>query len=102
MHLITWKRLEQWADGHPDARNWLAAWGAVVLEAEWRNLADVRQVYPHADEVRVSSGRPVTIFNVRGNRYRMVTAIHYDKRRVYTLRFMTHAEYDKDRWKETL
>ena len=42
------------------------------------------------------------MFNVCGNDYRLIVAIHYDKRRVYTLRFMTHAQYDKNQWKKDL
>ena len=101
MRLITWKRLEQWGDEYPDARTWLAAWGVAALAADWGSLDDVRTVYPHADEVVVESGKPVTIFNVKGNRYRMITAIHYNTACIYTMRFMTHAEYSKDRWKGT-
>jgi mRNA interferase HigB len=59
-------------------------------------------VYPHADAVTVASGRTVVVFNIRGNRYRLVTAIHYNRQLVYTLRFMTHAEYSKNRWKDML
>jgi mRNA interferase HigB len=65
-------------------------------------MAEVRRAYPHADPVPVASGRSVVVFNIRGNRYRLVTAIHYNRQIVYTLRFMTHAEYSKDRWKDTL
>lgn len=102
MRLITWKRLEQWSREHADARHWLDAWGAAVIEAEWKNLGQVRETYPHADEVIVESERPVTVFNVRGNRYRMITAIHYNTQCVYAMRFMAHAEYSKDQWKKTL
>lgn len=102
MRLITWRRLEQWGDEYPDVRTWLAAWGVAALVADWGSLDDVRTVYPHADEVVVESRKPVTIFNVKGNRYRMISAIHYNTACVYTMRFMTHAEYCKDRWKGTL
>lgn len=44
----------------------------------------------------------MVVFNIRGNRYRLVTAIHYNRQVIYTLRFMTHADYSKDRWKDTL
>jgi mRNA interferase HigB len=71
-------------------------------DATWRSLAELRQVYPHADPVGVASGRTVVVFNIRGNRYRLITAIHYNRQVIYTLRFLTHAEYSKDRWKETL
>jgi mRNA interferase HigB len=65
-------------------------------------LSEVRRVYPHADPVAVASNRTVVVFNIRGNRYRLITAIHYNRQVIYTLRFLTHAEYSKDRWKEDL
>jgi mRNA interferase HigB len=94
--------VKTWAAQYPDAAESLAAWLKNASDATWGNLAELRQVYPHADPVVVASGRTVVVFNVRGNRYRLVTAIHYNRQIIYTLRFMTHAEYSKDRWKDTL
>jgi len=91
-----------WSARYPDAAEALAAWLKNASRAAWANLTEVRQVYPHADLVPVGSGRSVVVFNIRGNRYRLVTAIHYNRQVIYTLRFMTHAEYSKDRWKDTL
>lgn len=87
---------------HPDAAESLAAWLKNASNATWRNLGEVRQMYPHSDPVGVGSGRTVVVFNIRGNRYRLVTAIHYNRQLIYTLKFMTHAEYSKNRWKDTL
>lgn len=85
----------------PAARH-LEVWRKTVRAAAWRNLVDVRRSYPDTDAVKVRSGRTVLIFNIRRNDYRLIAAIHYNRQIVYTLRFMTHAEYSKDRWKETL
>lgn len=63
---------------------------------------DVRRTYPGTDAVRVRSGRQVLVFNIRRNDYRLIVATHFNRQIVYTLRFMTHAEYSKDDWKETL
>jgi mRNA interferase HigB len=87
---------------HPPAARHLEVWRKIVKAAVWRNLVDVRRSYPDTDAVRVRSGRTVLIFNIRRNDYRLITAAHYNRQIVYTLRFMTHAEYSKDRWKETL
>jgi mRNA interferase HigB len=94
--------VKAWAAQYPDAAEALAAWFKNASQAVWRNLAEVRAVYPHADPVVVASGRTVVVFNVRGNRYRLVTAIHCNRQIIYTLRFITHAEYSKNRWKDTL
>jgi mRNA interferase HigB len=74
----------------------------VAEAAEWRSIDDVRRDFPTADGVRVRSGRVATVFNVRGNRFRLITAIHYDREVVYVMRFYTHAEYSRGRWKDTL
>ena len=63
---------------------------------------DVRQCYPDIDSVKVRSGRTVLVFNLRRNDYRLIAAAHFNRQIVYVMRFMTHAEYGKDRWKETL
>ena len=102
MRIITRRRLADYARLHPDAATALRVWTTMVRHAAWRSLAETRRDFPHADEVRVGSGRPATVFNVRGNKYRLIVAIHYNRETVYVLRFLTHAEYDKDAWKGTL
>ena len=102
MRVIHSGTVKAWAAQFRDAAEALAAWLRNVLDATWQNLFEVRQVYPHADPVIVASGRSVVVFNIRGNKYRLVTAIHYNRQVLYTLRFMTHAEYSKNRWKDTL
>jgi mRNA interferase HigB len=87
---------------YPKAASYLETWRKTVKEAEWRNLVDMRRSYPATDPVKVESGRQVLIFNVCGNDYRLIAAVHFNRQIVYTLRFLTHAEYSKDRWKDTL
>ena len=87
---------------HPGSARNLDAWRKVVKAAVWRHLMDVRQTYPDTDGVSVRSGRYVLVFNIRRHEYRLIVAVHFNRQIVYTLRFMTHAEYSKDQWKETL
>ena len=90
-----------WAE-NPRAKSGLARWYEVAKAAEWTRFPDVRATFPHADQVTVKSGRRVVVFNVGGNKYRLITAIHYNRQWVFTLMVLTHAEYDKDDWKEVL
>lgn len=87
---------------YADAVGPLARWYRIARRAHWVSLADVRIDFSHADVVIVASGKPATIFNVAGNKYRLVTAIHYNRQIVYTLRVMTHADYSRGKWKEQL
>lgn len=102
MRIIHGGTVKGWATRHPDAAESLSAWLTTAKHESWRNIADVRKVYLHADAVEVGGGRTAVVFNIRGNRYRLVTAIHYNRQVIYTPRFITHAEYSKDRWKDTL
>lgn len=102
MNVITRKRIVTFIERHRDAGPALEQWYRTARKARWESIQDVRIVYPHADAVQVASGNTVTVFNIGGGKYRMATAIHYNAQRVYVLRIMTHAEYDKGRWKDTL
>jgi mRNA interferase HigB len=94
--------VREFARQHADAASRLDHWLDVTEAAEWTKLHDVRRSFRSADEVRVASGRTVVVFNIGGNKYRLITAIHYNLGKVFVLRFMTHAEYSKDRWKDEL
>ena len=103
MRLIGKLRLASYWKKHRDAKQWLEHWCAVVEAAEWKHLPDARETFPHADGgVKVGSGGTVTVFNVCGNKHRLVTAIKYEIGAVFILRIMTHAEYGRERWKESL
>ena len=102
MRIIAERWLKDAADAFPKAASYLAHWRAVVKAARWNSLAEVRRHYPSADAVRVGSGGTVVVFNVCGNDFRLITAIHHNTQRVFTLRFLTHAEYSKEQWKAKL
>lgn len=102
MRIIKEKFLVEMGRKHPKATRFLEAWRMFVKAATWRNLVEVRRTYPGTDSVKVTSGRQVLVFNVCGNDYRLIVAVHFDRQIVYTLRFLTHAEYSKDRSKTEL
>lgn len=94
MRIISKRRLREYADRHADCRAQLEEWHQVARHADWQSPADVRRNYPHADLVGNK-----TVFNIKGNAYRLITAIHYDRGRVYIREILTHAEYDKGDWR---
>jgi mRNA interferase HigB len=101
MRIITVKRLGEFARRHPTAASTLHDWAELMRAGEFANLVELRRALPTADQVRVASGRVVTIFNVK-NHYRLITAIHYNHQVVYVLLLLTHSDYDADHWKENL
>ena len=102
MHVIAAKTIRDYATEYKDASSWLMTFLERAEAAKWTSIADVRRVYPHADAMKVRSGNDVIVFNACGNSYRLVTAIHFNRGKVYVLRFLTHVEYDKRLWKGQL
>ena len=76
---------------HPDAIEALNHWYAIAIDADWSNLSDLRQQFNSVDYV----GNDRFVFNIRGNRYRLVAMIFFDIRTVYVRFIGTHQEYDK-------
>lgn len=102
MRLIKTSMLEEFGQSHPDAEASLRVWVQQTKAAEWRNFAALRRTFPSADSVTVASKRTVVVFNIAHGRYRLIAAVHYNRRIVYTLMILTHKEYDRNAWKEQL
>jgi mRNA interferase HigB len=94
MHVIPEKKLREFWRLWPKAETPLRAWIRVTENATWNCFADVREVYPHADQV----GRRI-VFDIAGNKFRLVVVIHFNREKVYVRHVMTHKEYDKGAWK---
>lgn len=102
MRIIAEAALRAWAQEHARATSSLRSWVKVVRATRWGTWAELRNLFPSADLVRVASGRNVVVFNVGGGEFRLVCAVHFNTGMVFVLRFMTHAEYSKDKWKNEL
>ncbi len=100
MRVISLKPLREFWEKHPDAEAPLRHWYRVALAAEWESLQDARQDFPHADGVRMAGGDTLTVFNIAGNKYRLIARIRYDYRLLNVRQVLTHAEYDRGKWKE--
>ena len=94
MLIITEQRLIEYTK-HPQAVSSIVRWGALVRSAKWRNLADTRRTFAHADPVGLC-----TVFNIKGNDFRLITRIDYALQTVTLKSFLTHAEYDRGSWKK--
>jgi mRNA interferase HigB len=102
VRIIKTSMLKKFWQAHHEAEASLRTWVEQTKAAEWRNFAEVRKTFPGADLVSVASGRAVVVFNIAHNRYRLIAAVHYNMRIVYTLMILTHKDYDRNAWKEQL
>ncbi|MBZ5649827.1 MAG: type II toxin-antitoxin system HigB family toxin [Acidobacteriia bacterium] len=93
MHVISRKTLREAEKKHGDLVVPLAVWFKVARGARWKHIEDVRKTYAAADPV----GR-YTVFNIKGNSYRLIVKMEYAKNRIYIKAVQTHAEYDKGAW----
>ena len=94
MHVISRKKLRSiWAT-YPELDKALPAWLKLTEKALWGRFSDVRGTFPDVDQVGRFFG-----FNIMGNRFRLIRTISFEKEKVYLREFLTHAEYDRDRWK---
>lgn len=94
MRLIAIKNLRHDAASHPGLLASIEAWYTVVRAAQWRNLEEVRKVYATAEKVG-----NFTVFNIKGNHYRLIVGMNYESQTIYYKYLLTHAEYDKGAWK---
>jgi mRNA interferase HigB len=102
MRVISKARLREFWQAHGDAEKPLVAWWKIATRADWSNIQEVRATFPHADAVELRCGLVVTVFNVGGNKYRLITRIIYQYRRIYVKRVLTHKQYDARKWEAQL
>ncbi len=95
MHIITRKRLNDFAEKHPDTKSSLQHWYRLVKLNNFVSFAELRSIFPSADQV----GR-LTVFNIGGNKARLIAAIHYNRHKIYIRAVLTHDEYNKGKWRE--
>jgi mRNA interferase HigB len=94
VRVISRKKLKQAAVAHAEASANLDAWYRIARKADWKNLADVRITWSSADIFG-----ECTIFNIKGNKYRLIAWINYRTKKIFIRHVLTHAEYTKGGWK---
>jgi mRNA interferase HigB len=104
VRILTWRALREFAGKWPAAARLLEEWYKLTSRATWRSFSDVKATFGQTDRVKVRSGQTVCVFDIGGNKFRLVAFVSYAKAKVYVLRVMTHGEYDKgnQRWKVEL
>ena len=94
MHIITKRVLQEFWGKYPDSENALRHWYQITKKASWKNLAETKADFSHADLAGIC-----TIFNIGGNKYRLITKIFYPNKKVLIRFVLTHTEYNKKTYK---
>ena len=107
MHIRNEEKLTEFAQRHPNTRSALNRWRALMEQESFGSIVELREKFPHADPVRVKVHRrqsigvrasleaTVTIFNIGGNKARLIASVQYQSQRVTIHEVLTHAAYDK-------
>ncbi|GAC1701303.1 MAG: type II toxin-antitoxin system HigB family toxin [Candidatus Acidiferrum sp.] len=95
MHVVSRKKRLEAASRHASLGEPLDVWYRLAKKASWKSLAEVRRIFPSAD----AAGK-FTVFNIKSNAYRLITEINYGTGRIFLRHVLTHAEYDREGWKQ--
>jgi len=94
LRVVGRERIAEFQKNHPDSVAPLDRWVGIVELAAWKNTAEVRATFGSVDFV---GGK--VIFNIGGNKYRLIATISFEVRIVSVESVLTHKEYDKGKWK---
>ncbi|SIO30697.1 mRNA interferase HigB [Singulisphaera sp. GP187] len=94
MHVVSRKKLKEFAKAYPASETALESWYRLVKNARWSSFADVRSDYPSVDQVG-----SLAVFNIGGNKFRLIAVVMIKAGKVYIRAILTHAEYDRGSWK---
>jgi mRNA interferase HigB len=90
MHVISKKTLEIFWRKHPSARAPLEAWYRLLVLSTFTNYLEVKQTFNTADYVA-----PFIVFDIAGNNFRIISAVHFNRQKLYIRGVFTHVEYDR-------
>lgn len=93
MHIISRKTLRVFWTQHPDSEEPLSRWFKIMSQTRFHSFAALRRTFPSADKVG-----EFVVFNIAGNKYRLIVAIHFNRGKVYIRHVLTHQAYDRGGW----
>ncbi len=94
MHVITRKRIQEFVAQHPDSQSSLESWYRVMTHTDHSSFNELKRHFASANYVN-----NLVVFNISGNKYRLIAAIHFNRKKVFIREILTHAEYDKGKWR---
>jgi len=95
MHIISYKKIREFCVKHPDAAGSFEHWYRIIKHEKFDTFSDVKNLFPSADIVK-----NFVVFNVGGNKFRLIAFINYKMNRLFIRHIMTHKVYNKKKWKE--
>ncbi len=95
MRVISNRRLVEFSVKHKDSQEALQAWRKLMEFGFFKNFSQLKDVFTSADKVR-----DLYVFNICGNKYRLVTYLQFERQLCYIKAVLTHKDYDKDGWKK--
>lgn len=95
MHVITKRRITEAKQSYPECKSALDGWLKVIKDNEFWNFAELKATFNSVDKVD-----DLIVFNIGGNKLRLIASIHFNRQKLYIRHILTHKEYDKDKWKE--
>ncbi len=94
MRVVSRKMLREFWERHPDSASALARWFKIMQRQEFISFESLHATFPTADKIG-----DLVVFNIGGNKYRLITVIHFNRGKVYIRDVLTHQEYDRGAWK---
>lgn len=94
MHVISRKRIKDFVTQYPDSRSSLETWYRIIKQTNYYSFSDLKQHFSSADYVD-----GFVVFNISGNKYRLIAAIHFNRQKVNIRDILTHPEYDQNKWR---
>jgi mRNA interferase HigB len=94
MHVISRKMLREFWEQHADSECALACWFKIMQRGDFTSFEALRATFPSEDKVG-----DLVVFNIGGNKYRLIASVHFNRRKVYIRNVLTHDEYDRGAWR---
>ncbi len=96
LHVISYKAIREFKAARPEAGPALDNWYRVSAGCKWKSFREVRQVSGSADWVK-----PYVVFNIAGNKYRLIAEINFRSQTLFIRHILTHEEYAEGKWKKS-
>ncbi len=95
MRVVSKKKVLDFIGRYPESATSLESWYRVVSKTTFTTFPELRLTFPSADQVA-----DLTVFDISGNKFRLIAAIHYNRQILYIREILTHVEYGKNKWRK--